>query len=557
MREKLRARGEKIALAMLACGVLAALGAAADEVAPSTQPPGGLEVAETPQIVLLTFDDSVTSSSYVRVMQALTNAFNPNGHPIKATFFVSMDSSYDPSAIRRLYDAGHEIAVHTLSHGTGTNSSLTRWRQEIAGCRRTLNRLSGIPEEEIVGFRAPFLLPNDATFRVLAERQFLYDASFQEELGWHSTASTNLLWPYTLDQGVAQNVPPGRAPATNYPGLFEIPLWVQFTNEVHCSTMDPPEWMSSNQVVELWRTNFLARYNGNRAPYGIFLHATSTNQWLGDSPLLAARTGALRDFIAWALSHPDTWFITCRDLAEFMLDPVAASEAHDHPSFQTPERTPFPDANVVRCSYPGTHTLSVCGECPPAAPAYTNAYLGLVPAPGGTASFNIVSQNASYAWCTMTVSNNVASRRYDWAVAFSVSGGLVGGLHDAVWSQDGEHVVAQAKQYNEQIAAGAARTLTFRITRTGGAVKFHDEEVALYALGQLPVYLKIERESDPAGWELSWNDDAHVYDVESSTNLLMPAAWSTVTNGLCQPRLVQPPASDGAPRFFRVKATVY
>jgi len=201
--------------------------------------------------------------------------------------------------------------------------------------------------------------------------------------------------------------------------------------------------------------------------------------------------------------------------------------------------------------------LSVCGECPPTAPAYTNAYLGLVPAPGGTVSFNIVSQNASYAWCTMTVSNNVASRSYDWAVAFSVSGGLVGGLHDAVWSQDGERVVAWAKQYNEQIAAGAVRTLTFRITRTGGAVAFADEAVALSGLGQLPVYLGIERECDPSGWELSWNDDAHVYDVESATNLLLPAAWSTVTNGLCQPRLVQPPASDGAPRFFRVKATVY
>jgi hypothetical protein len=367
-----------------------------------------------------------------------------------------------------------------------------------------------------------------------------------------------MLWPYTLDQGVAQNVPPGRAPATNYPGLFEIPLWVQFTNEVHCSTMDPPEWMSSNQVVELWRTNFLARYNGNRAPYGIFLHATSTSQWLGDSPLVQERIGALRDFIQWALSQPATWFITCRDLAGFMLDPVTASEAHDHPSFTTPERTPFPAEDVVRCSYPGSHTLRVCGSCPPAAPNYTNAYLGFVPIEGGTVSIGVLSQNVSYAWCEMVVSHSLPERIFDWSVNFEVHGGTVGGLSDAVWTQSEEYVVAYAKQYARQLAPGAVRVLPFRVTRrTGGSVSFSDAEMASWSLGQQALQMSISRSGEPPGWALSWNDDAHLYEVETTTSLALPQSWMTVTNGLCQPVVIQPQAADGAPHFYRVKGTVF
>jgi hypothetical protein len=414
-----------------------------------------------------------------------------------------------------------------------------------------------MPESDIVGFRAPYLEPNDGAFRVLAERQFLYDSTFMEGMSGLSTSPTNMLWPYTLDHGLQQAAGPDCAPATNYPGLFEIPLWAQFTNGAAAALMSPPESFASNEVVELWQTNFLFHYQGNRAPFGVYLHAASTDQWLAESTNLAWRIGAPRAFIGWALEQPDTWFISCSDLANYMLAPVSSSEAASHPSFLRPERIPYPTSAVSRCSYPHVHTFSVCGSCPPAEPTYTNAYLGLVPMEGGAVALNVVSQSEDYAWCTMTVSNDVPGLIYNWSVNFTLAGGEVQGLHDATVTQAGDQVVAAARQYNMQIEPGAGRVLTFRVLRSGGEVSFGNACVEASGLGPQPIRLDLRSLSDPAGWRLSWDDNAYVYGLDCSTNLLDPQGWSALTNELCQPVFTDAPSADGAPRFYRVRGTVY
>ena len=523
----------------------------------STNPPGGLQPQDTPQIVLVTFDDSVTLNSYDLVQQALTNHFNPNGHSIKATFFVSMDASYDPYSIRKLYDAGHEIGIHTMSHQTWDDSTLIRWRQEIAGENRTLVSLAGIPTEDINGFRAPFLRPNDNTFKVLTERGFRYDASFQEHLSGYSTSTTNMIWPYTFDNGSMQNVAPEIQPATNYPGFFEIPLWVQYSNTTAVTTMDPPDTLNSNEVVLLWKTNFLEHYNGNRAPFGIFLHATSSHQWLSDPEHSAWRVGALREFISWALDQPDTWFITCNDLVDYMIDPVDASSAASHPSFQTPVRTPFPTQDVVRCSLAGSHIFYACGTCPPFAPNYTNAYLGLAPMDGGAVALNVISQDASTAWCSMTVSNDTSSVAYDWAVDFTLTGGDMLALYDATWTQSGDQVSAVARTYNRHIDPFEEHVIYFRVSRTGGEVIFSDNSTNLTGTGPQEIRMNIEPLSASDRWRLSWDDNAYVYSLECSTNLLDVQGWTVITNELSQAERIEPHADDGAPRFYRVKGTIY
>jgi len=548
-------RKKHVAVALIACAVGPCCGTLLGDVPPSANPPGGLAPSNTPQIVLLTFDDAVTTDSFERVSQVMSGFVNPNGQPIKATFFVALAGLYDPLSVRRLYDAGHEIALHTMSHATSDSTSLGRWRQEIAGERRMLSALTGIPADAMVGFRAPFLLPNDNSFHVLAERQFLYDASLPEYVAGLSTSAAHMIWPYTLDHGVAQEVASSIRPATNYPGLFEIPLWVQLSNTTSVALMDPPDDLSSNDVVALWKTNFLAHYSGNRAPYGLFLHAFTTNQWLGNPATFGWRAGALREFIGWALEQTDTWFVSCQDLAGFMQAPVTASEATSSPLFQTPVRTPFPASQVNLCAYPDSHTLRVCGSCPPAAPDYSNAYLGLVPMSGGAVALNIVSQNDAYVWCALTVSNDLSSRIYDWSVRFSLTGGLVQELYDATWSQDGTRVVAGARQYNRCIEAGEACVVTFRVARDGGGVAFSDLTVALSGLGPQPIWLGIAPEGSQ--WRITWSDQAYLYSVECATNLMLADPWSSVTNGLCQPTLVQPGSTDGAPRFYRVKGTLY
>lgn len=76
---------------------------------------GDLPVEQVPQIVLLTFDDSVNDLNkglYADLFEK--GRVNPNGCPISATFYVSHEWT-DYSQVQNLYSAGHEMASHTIS----------------------------------------------------------------------------------------------------------------------------------------------------------------------------------------------------------------------------------------------------------------------------------------------------------------------------------------------------------------------------------------------------------------------------------------------------------
>lgn len=74
-----------------------------------------LPVESIPQIVLLTFDDSVNDLNkglYADLFER--GRVNPNGCPISATFYVSHEWT-DYSQVQNLYSDGHEMASHTVS----------------------------------------------------------------------------------------------------------------------------------------------------------------------------------------------------------------------------------------------------------------------------------------------------------------------------------------------------------------------------------------------------------------------------------------------------------
>lgn len=81
-----------------------------------TNIPGGLPAADTPQMVLLTFDDAINFDNFDLYSNFLFNAnrTNPNGCPIVATFFVSHQyNNYQQT--QKLWNDGHEIAVHSIT----------------------------------------------------------------------------------------------------------------------------------------------------------------------------------------------------------------------------------------------------------------------------------------------------------------------------------------------------------------------------------------------------------------------------------------------------------
>lgn len=107
------------------------------------KPPGALPVRKTPQIILLTFDDDLTSINYNQYQEVFQNRTNPNGCPAIGTFFVSHNyTSY--FLVEKMYSQGHEIADHSVTHQTPTtywiHGSYSMWKNETTAQREILHR---------------------------------------------------------------------------------------------------------------------------------------------------------------------------------------------------------------------------------------------------------------------------------------------------------------------------------------------------------------------------------------------------------------------------------
>ena len=76
---------------------------------------GGVAPQNVPQMVLLTFDDSVNDLNKELYQELFERGrTNPNGCPISATFYVSHEWT-DYSQVQNLYADGHEIASHSIT----------------------------------------------------------------------------------------------------------------------------------------------------------------------------------------------------------------------------------------------------------------------------------------------------------------------------------------------------------------------------------------------------------------------------------------------------------
>lgn len=73
---------------------------------------------QTPQMIVLTFDDAVNDVNFPLYEEIFHDSsrkrLNPNGCPIKGTFFVSHEWT-DYGAVQTLYSRGHEIASHSIT----------------------------------------------------------------------------------------------------------------------------------------------------------------------------------------------------------------------------------------------------------------------------------------------------------------------------------------------------------------------------------------------------------------------------------------------------------
>ncbi|KAG0746336.1 hypothetical protein G6F57_000077 [Rhizopus arrhizus] len=344
----------------------------------SQSPPGGLSPKDTPQFVTVTYDDSIQASLF-NTAASMVNVTNPNGCPGHGTWFVSMEYT-DFSLVQQWYAAGNEIADHTFSH-VGTPSS-----QEISSTKSMLNAYGGIPSQKIQGFRAPFLNYTKDTLNILSEQGFLYDSS-------SSAVTDDAYWPYTLDNGMANDCWTGICAAgqVKLPGLWEIPMYSVLDNASIPQLMDVYLAGTPSDVTQWSNAAFEKHYNGNRQPFGIYVHPTHLTTYPGLADPKDMYNGVI-SFIQSIAAKPDVWFVTNQQLLQWMKNPVKASElgSQDYMQCKQPviskeicnglddDHNGVIDDNLVNSCNFGTTSTKTCFNCPSTAPTLSN------PTPGSS-----------------------------------------------------------------------------------------------------------------------------------------------------------------------------
>lgn len=277
-----------------------------------------MQVDEIPQFVTITFDDGIDSNRIELYKKFLFSAHDKRDCPPRFTCFTSFDWS-QCEAIQYLLNTGMvEFAHHTQSHAVLPNASdIQAGIQSLVAC--------GVPRSHITGFRTPYLTYDETVLDHIYASQAVYDATVMP----HDDALTGYgrhnQWPFTLEQGwTYSKVKCGRTgnctEGKSYPGLWEIPLYPWYdTNDRFLDNMD---YTTFDKDVQ---QNFERRYTGNRAPFGIYLHA----------PWLETHGSKLQKWIQQTMdTYDDVYFVANMNLIEWMRNPVPKS-VYVPPSCQT------------------------------------------------------------------------------------------------------------------------------------------------------------------------------------------------------------------------------
>lgn len=163
---------------------------------------------DLPQLVSVTFDDAVTALIYDEVVDLFSRIINPDGCKAKVGFYVSHEYT-DYSKVHSLWAQGHEIGLHSITHGTDSDY----WKfatpelvmKEFSQQIEIMTRFANIKRSDIKGMKMPYFeIAGDQSFVVAKKIGLLYDAS------WSTQYLTDPgLWPYTLDYKSIQDCPIG------------------------------------------------------------------------------------------------------------------------------------------------------------------------------------------------------------------------------------------------------------------------------------------------------------------------------------------------------------
>ncbi|XP_013186691.1 chitin deacetylase 8 [Amyelois transitella] len=327
-----------------------------------TSIPGGLQARDTPQFVLLTFDDAVNVVNIETYRNTIYNRRNRNNCPAGVTFYVNHEYT-DYQLINELYNNGFEIALHSVSHMTNqtywqeaTYEDMTR---EFGDQIIQMAHFANIPSDSIKGVRIPFLqMTGNASFQVMADFNLEYDCT------WPTVSHINPgLWPYTLDYASIQDciIPP--CPSASIPGPWVIPMitWRDL-NDTPCSMVD--SCLAVPSTEEEWfqfiLRNFERHYFGNRAPFGFYIH-----EWYIRASVNPHVGRALIRFLDLINTLYDVFMVNSQEVIDWVKNPVPLEEYIQRPcKTYVPTFCPPATCPVVAEHNENTYWMSICNVCP-------------------------------------------------------------------------------------------------------------------------------------------------------------------------------------------------
>jgi peptidoglycan/xylan/chitin deacetylase (PgdA/CDA1 family) len=328
----------------------------------------------------LTFDDGVSTINYHFYEELLFPLKNPNGHPISATYYIVHEYT-NYSMVHELFRKGHEIALHSITHNPLTdywkNLNESMWEYEVADQRAQVAHFAKIDKNNIKGFRAPFLQGGgDPMMRVLYDDGLEYECSRPT---WEFQDPG--LWPYTADYNQrfqdCQIAPCSRDP---YPGFWIVPM-VDYNggNGQPCAMFDTcnPVPETAQDTFDLLKVNFERHYNGNKAPFGVFTHASMFN---GDDGPPEQRQLGYKQFLDFLLAKEDVYIVSVARALEWMRNPTKLADIKDFTPWHHTE-IPSTCTQPRNCYFPAEDTpfpseryMYSCQTCPRAYPWLKNPY---------------------------------------------------------------------------------------------------------------------------------------------------------------------------------------
>lgn len=253
------------------------------------------------------------------------------------------------------------------------NATIEDWFDEMVGQANIINKFSNVRMEDLRGMRVPFLRVGwNRQFLMMKEFGFVYDSSMVAPF------SNPPLWPYTLDYKMPHSCGGNNqnCPSRSYPGVWEMVMNQLEAGDYYCGMVDScPPHFSGEDVYRMLTHNFKRHYSTNRAPFGLYFHAT----WFKKPDYMDAFMRFMDDMGKMS----DVYFVTNYQAIQWMRHPTTTNTLNQFEPWNCKGKQ-F-EANEIACNLPNTcklrsrvlqqdRYLYTCNECPAQYPWIRNEF---------------------------------------------------------------------------------------------------------------------------------------------------------------------------------------